>query len=112
MTPPRTGRMTSPQGKLVGSLLKGAAYAALLALIAGAGVLSAAETPAQQAWKMLRSGVSQKHTGKRVQAVRALRLLPGDSEATETAEAALRDRNPQVRTAAATEYKLIWRNRS
>ena len=28
MIAPRTGRTTSPQGKLVGSLLKGAAYAA------------------------------------------------------------------------------------
>jgi len=107
MIAPRTGRTTSPQGKLVGSLLKGAAYAALLALIAGAGVASAAETPAQQARKMLRSGVSQKNTGKRVQAVRALRLLPGDSEAAEMAETALRDRKPEVRTAAATALGLM-----
>ena len=56
---------------------------------------------------MLRSGVRQKNTGKRVQAVRALRLLPGDSEATEMAETALRDQNPQVRVAAASALGLM-----
>ena len=106
MIAPRTGRMTSRRSKLVGSLLTGAAYAALLALIAGAGVVSA-ETPEQRAWDMLQSGVSEKNAGKRVQAVRALRLLPGSSEATEIAEAALRDRNPEVRIAAASALGLM-----
>jgi HEAT repeat protein len=98
--------MTSRRSKLLGSLLTGAAYAALLALIASAGVVSA-ETSEQRAWDMLRSGVIQKNTGKRVQAVRALRLLPGDSEATEMAETALRDRNPNVRAAAASALGLM-----
>lgn len=106
MIAPRTGRMTSRRSKLLGSLFIGAAYATLLALFACAGVASA-ETPEQRAWDMLRSGVSQKNTGKRVQAVRALRLLAGSSEATEIAEAALRDRNPDVRIAAATALGLI-----
>jgi len=106
MIAPRTGRMTSRRSKLLGSLLTGAAYAALLALIADARVVSA-ETPEQRAWDMLRSGVSQKNTGKRVQAVRALRLLPGSPEATEIAEAALRDRKPEVRIAAASALGLI-----
>jgi HEAT repeat protein len=106
MIAPRTRRMSSRRSNLLGSLLTGAAYAALLALIAGAGVVSA-QTPEQRAWDMLRSGVSQKNTGKRVQAVRALRLLPGSSEATEMAEAALRDRNPEVRIAAASALGLM-----
>jgi HEAT repeat protein len=106
MIAPRTGRMTSRRSNLLRSLLTGAAYAALLAAIAGAGVVSA-ETPEQRAWDMLRSGVSQKNTAKRIQAVRALRLLPGDSEATEMAENALRDRNPNVRAAAATALGLM-----
>jgi HEAT repeat protein len=106
MIAPRTRRMSSRRSNLLGSLLTGAAYAALLALIAGAGVVSA-QTPEQRAWYMLRSGVSQKNTGKRVQAVRALRLLPGSSEATEMAEAALRDRNPEVRIAAASALGLM-----
>jgi HEAT repeat protein len=103
MIAPRIGRMTSRRSKLLGSLLTGAA---LLALIAGAGVVSA-ETPEQRAWDVLRSGVSQKNTGKRIQAVRALRLLPGDSEATEMAETALQDPNPNVRGAAASTLGLM-----
>ena len=105
MIAPRTGQMTSRRSKLLGSLLTGAAYGTLLALIAGAGV--SAQTPEQRAWEMLRSGVSQKNTGKRVQAIRALRLLPGDSEATEMAETALRDRSPKVRAAAASALGLM-----
>lgn len=103
MIAPRTRRMTSRQSGLLGSLVTGAI--ALLALIAGPGIL--AETPEQQARDMLRSGVTQKNTGKRVQAVRALRLLPNDSEARDMAEAALLDRNPKVRTAAATALGLM-----
>ena len=106
MIAPRTGRKTSRRSKLLASLLTRAAYAALFALIAVAGVVSA-ETPEQRAWDMLRSGVSQKNTGKRIQAVRALRLLPGDSEATEMAETALRDPNPNVRAAAASTLRLM-----
>ena len=106
MIAPRIGQTASRRSKLIGSLLTGAAYAALLVLIARAGVVSA-ETPEQRAWDMLRSGVRQKNTGKRIQAVRALRLLPGDSEATEMAETALRDQNPQVRIAAASALGLM-----
>src|SRR5882724_11843761 len=106
MIAPRRGRMTSRRSKLLGSLLTGAAYAALLALIAGTAAVSA-ETPEQRAWEMLLSAVSQKNTATRVQAVRALRLLPGSSEATEMAEAALRDRKPQVRIAAANALGLM-----
>src|SRR5579863_141091 len=102
----RTGRMTSRRRRLLGSFLTTAACAVLLAVSTGAGAASA-ETPEQQAWDMLRSGVSQKNTGKRFQAVRALRLLPGDSQATEMAENALRDRNPNVRAAAATALGLM-----
>jgi HEAT repeat protein len=106
MIAPRTGRITSRSSTVLGALLTGAAYAALLAMLAGS-IPALAETPEQQAWIMLRSGVRQKNTGKRVQAVRALRLLPGDSEAVEMAVTALRDRNPQVRSAAATALGLM-----
>jgi HEAT repeat protein len=106
MIAPRTGRITSRSSTVLGALLTGAAYAALLAMIAGS-ISVLAETPEQQAWIMLRSGVRQKNTGKRVQAVRALRLVPGDSEAVEMAVTALRDHNPQVRSAAATALGLM-----
>jgi HEAT repeat protein len=106
MIAPRTGRITSRSSTVLGALLTVAVYAALLAMIAGS-ISALAETPEQQAWIMLRSGVRQKNTGKRVQAVRALRLISGDSEAVEMAVTALRDRNPQVRSAAATALGLM-----
>lgn len=80
--------------------------AVLLALILGADVLYA-ETPEQRAWDMLRKGVNESNTGKRTQAVFALRLLTFDPEATELAEAALQDRKPEVRAAAATALGSI-----
>ena len=78
----------------------------LLTILASAGALFAS-TPEQQAWGMLRAGVNQRSTGKRTQAVRALRLLPRDSEATEMGETALQDRKPEVRAAAATVLGLM-----
>src|SRR6266478_4934521 len=81
-------------------------YVVLFLLMARAGALFA-QTPQRQAWDILRAGVNQKSTGKRTQAVRALRLLPGDTEATEMAEAALQDRKPEVRAAAATALGVM-----
>ena len=75
-------------------------------LTSGAGALLA-ETPEQQAWDMLRAGMNQRSTGKRTQAVRALRLLPGNPEAAEMAQAALQDRKPEVRAAAASALGLM-----
>jgi HEAT repeat protein len=66
-----------------------------------------AQNPQQRAWDILRAGVNEKSTAKRVQAVRALRLLPGDSEATEMAQRALLDRRHEVRAAAATALGLM-----
>jgi HEAT repeat protein len=66
-----------------------------------------AQTPQEHAWDILQAGVNEKTTAKRVQAVRALRLLPGDPEATEMAQRALQDRNHQVRAAAATALGLM-----
>jgi HEAT repeat protein len=106
MMTPRTTRMSSRRSKVLDFLRTAAAYAALVAMMAGVGS-AFAQTPEQRAWDMLRSGVNQKNSGKRFQAVRALRLLPGDSEATEMAENALRDRNPNVRAAAATALGLM-----
>jgi len=80
--------------------------AVLLVLLAHAGALLA-QTPQQQAWDILRTGVNQKSSGKRTQAVRALRLLPGNSEATKMAQTALQDPKPEVRAAAATALGLM-----
>jgi HEAT repeat protein len=79
----------------------------LLFVLAGRTPALLAQNPQQHAWDILRAGVNEKSTGKRVQAVRALRLLPGDSEATELAERALQDRKHEVRAAAATALGLM-----
>src|SRR6267143_1465574 len=81
-------------------------YVVLFLLMARAGALFA-QTPQRQAWDILRAGVNQKSAGKRTQAVRALRLLPDDTEATELARAALQDRKPEVRAAAAIAIGLM-----
>ncbi len=77
------------------------ATAALVVVLVSAGALFA-ESPEQQAWSMLRSGIKEKNSGTRTQAVHALGLLPHDTEATEMVEAALKDPNQEVRVAAAT----------
>jgi HEAT repeat protein len=87
-------------------LVARARYVVPLVLMARAGALLA-ETPQQQAWGILHAGVNQKSTGKRTQAVRALRILPGDPEATKMAQTALQDRKPEVRAAAATALGLM-----
>ena len=84
----------------------GSAMLLLLVLAAHTSAVLA-QTPQQRAWDILRAGVNEKSFGKRVQAVRALRLLPGDSEATEMAERALLDRKHEVRAAAATALGLM-----
>ena len=80
--------------------------AVLLVFIASTGALLA-ETPQQQAWDIVRTGVNERSTRKRTQAVRALRLLRGDPEALEMAQGALQDQKPEVKTAAATALGLM-----
>jgi HEAT repeat protein len=87
-------------------LLARTRYAVLLVFLAHTGALLA-QTPQHQAWDILRAGVNEKSTAKRTQAVRALRLLPGDPEATEMAERALLDRKHEVRAAGATALGLM-----
>jgi HEAT repeat protein len=97
--------MRNMQG-LISLVVRPTAAAVLLVLMAGTGALLA-QTPQQQAWSILRTGVNEKNTGKRTQAVRALRLLPGDPEALEMAQRALQDQKPEVRAAAATALGLM-----
>lgn len=80
--------------------------AALLIVLAGSGALFA-ESPEQQAWKMLKAGMAEKNTSKRAQAVKALRLLPNNSEAAEIVRAALKDPKTEVRVAAANSLGLM-----
>jgi HEAT repeat protein len=105
MTAPRTKRLTLRGRKVLAAVGTGAAYASLFAMMGSSMML--AQTAEQRAWEMLRSGVRQKNTGKRAQAIRALRLLPAESRATEMAEAALGDRKPEVRAVAAKVLGLM-----
>lgn len=106
MTPATKLVTAARKMKLLISLVAKPKYGLLLVLMARAGALLA-QTPQQQAWDILRAGVNQKSASKRTQAVRALRLLPGDPEATKMAQTALQDRKPEVRTAAATAIGLM-----
>jgi HEAT repeat protein len=106
MTPATKPLMAARKMKRLISLVARPRYVVLLVLMARAGALLA-QTPQQQAWDILRAGVNQKSTDRRTQAVRALRLLPGDPEATEMAQTALQDRKPEVRIAAATAMGLM-----
>jgi HEAT repeat protein len=106
MTPAASVLTASRKTKLRISLVARPAYALLFVLTAHAGALLA-QTPQEKAWDILRAGVNQKSTGKRTQAVRSLRLLPDNNEATKMAEAALQDRKPEVRVVAATAIGLM-----
>jgi HEAT repeat protein len=81
-------------------------YAVLL-VVSASSRAARAETPEQPARNILRAGVDEKNTGKRTQAVRALRLLPGNPEATEMARMALKDPKTDVRVAAANALGLM-----
>jgi HEAT repeat protein len=81
-------------------------HAVLLVIIASSGALYA-ETPEQRAWGILRDGMNDSNTVKRSQAVLALRFLPFDPEAARLAKAALKDRKPEVRAAAANALGSI-----
>jgi hypothetical protein len=73
----------------------------ILAMVVMAGAMvSHAQSPQQQAWGILRSGMGDKSTERRTRTVRMLRFLPGDPEALEMAQKALNDEKAEVRAAA------------
>src|SRR6266436_779 len=59
------------------------------------------EADGRKAWGILREGLKDENADKRAKAMRALKLLPGNTEAEKTAINALHDKKPNVRTAAA-----------
>jgi len=65
-----------------------------------------------EAWTILRAGVTEKETGRRAQAVRVLGLLPGNPEAVRMAQTALGDEKAEVRGAAATALGQMRSRRS
>jgi HEAT repeat protein len=76
-------------------------FIVLLSLICSFAIGSGAQDPREQAWTILKAGLSNTNTEKRSKAVSDLALLPGDPQAIEAAIAALKDEKPEVRTAAA-----------
>jgi len=73
-----------------------------LFLIAVTGSLSfAAETPREEAWTVLNSGLTNTNIEKRTKAVAELGLLIGDQKAEDAALTALKDDKPEVRAVAA-----------
>ena len=60
-----------------------------------------AQTPVEQAWKILRAGAEDRSSDERMATMRALQLIPGDAQAASLAEERLQDKDPQVRSAAA-----------
>jgi HEAT repeat protein len=61
-----------------------------------------AQTPQQDAWDLLRTGVKSRNTTERASSVNVLGLLPNNRRATKFAEGALTDTKEKVRVAAAT----------
>jgi HEAT repeat protein len=63
--------------------------------------LSFAETPREQAWKVLNTGLTNSNIEKRMRAAGELGLLPDDQQAEDAALTALKDSKPEVRAVAA-----------
>jgi HEAT repeat protein len=57
--------------------------------------------PQEKAWQVLRSGLAEKRASRRLLAVQALALLPSNQRATGFALTALKDRDRNIRAAAA-----------
>jgi HEAT repeat protein len=77
-----------------------------LAITLFIGALSAAtsltaQTPVDQAWKILQAGAENRSSDERMATMRALQSIPGDEQAASLAEKCLQDKDPEVRSAAA-----------
>jgi HEAT repeat protein len=83
----------------------------LFILLAVAGV-ALAQNPAESAWKVLESGMSDSNVTERTVAVRVLGLIHDDPRALEMAEKALEDKDPEVRAAAAQALGRMGSKRS
>jgi HEAT repeat protein len=76
----------------------------MLAVLVGGlcGDARGAEPPQTRAWRILEAGLRDNSLKRRIEAVRALALLPAHAEALRAARAALSDCRPAVRAAAAS----------
>src|SRR5271169_3686183 len=65
------------------------------------------QVPRDRAWQMLHAGADDKSAEKRAQAIRALGLLQGESEALRLERNALLDTSSEVREAAASALERM-----
>jgi hypothetical protein len=83
-------------------------FALIFSFLTVAGGMTAfPQTKRDEAWEILLVNVNEKATEKRVQSVRVLGLLIGDSRALELVQKAAADERPDVRAAAATALGQI-----
>lgn len=81
--------------------MKSALRASVVMIVCTIAMLSVAQTPQEDAWSALNSGLTDKSWEKRVRAVALLGELPGDKKAEAAAITALKDERGDVRGAAA-----------
>lgn len=79
----------------------------LIFLVTAGGATTFPQAKRDEAWQILLVNVNEKDTEKRVQSIRVLGLLPGDSRALELAQKAAADEKPEVKAAAATALGQI-----
>lgn len=60
-----------------------------------------AQSPVDQAWAILRASAENKNTDQRLATMRAMQLIPVNAKAVSMAQAGLKDKDPEVRGAAA-----------
>ncbi len=80
-------------------LLECAALIGTLLTIAPA--LVSAQSPLEQSWSILQAGADNNSTDQRVATMRVLQLIPANTKAAAMAENGLKDKDPDVRGAAA-----------
>ncbi len=68
---------------------------------------ASAQAPPDPAWTILQSGSINKTVEQRVATMRVLQLIPGNAKAVAMAELALKDKEPDVRSAAALTLGAI-----
>jgi HEAT repeat protein len=83
----------------------------VVALVAGCD-LSFGQASAQRAWDILEKAHDSHNTKERVDAVRVLGQLPGNSHAEELAEESIKDKKSEVRAAAALTLGRLGSSRS
>jgi len=83
------------------------AAAAVVCFVLTAMASGQTQSPQQLAWSILQGGTSNSNVEQRVTAVSALAVITADPKAVTTAEQALQDPNPSVRSAAATTLGVL-----